>query len=511
MSSKNFNWILYSIAATILVTIAVQFYWNYKNFQLNKQRVTNDIQLSLDNALEEYYANIAKTDFLTIINRGSEKPIWKNNQSDSIENYPLNVDAKIETSKNSLLVNVKEELNRQLVLKNKKPLDSIKGFTQLTEQNKSYHVEYGKDIQDVQIIKGKMDFDSLRILQKQIGTILISIERDSLEYFKIDSLLKIQFKQKSITTPYMLMHLIKDDSIFYNSSATLGAKLDMTVSSKSTYLKPHEKINLQFENPFKDAIKLSFSGILISLLLSIAIISCLFYLLKIIKHQKQLAEVKNDLISNITHEFKTPISTIGVALESINNFNVIDDKEKTKKYINMSSEQLDKLNVMVEKLLETATLDSDNLELNKESIDIIELLNALTNRYKIQFPEKQFNTSFKVENLIAYVDLFHFENALNNILDNAVKYGGDIISVDLIPKDKSLDILISDNGNTLTKGNKERIFEKFYRIPKGNTHDVKGFGIGLYYTKTIIEKHKGSIHLDLNKDLTSFKISLPNG
>jgi two-component system phosphate regulon sensor histidine kinase PhoR len=247
------------------------------------------------------------------------------------------------------------------------------------------------------------------------------------------------------------------------------------------------------------------------MLLVLGIVSCLFYLLKIIKHQKQLAEVKNDLISNITHEFKTPIATIGVALESINNFNAIEDKVKTKKYINISSEQLSKLNIMVEKLLETATLDSDNLELNKETVDVVTLLNDLTQRYKIQFPKNEFNASLKVKNLKAQLDIFHFENAINNILDNAVKYGGKIISVDLIPQQNSFDILISDNGNTLSKANKDRIFEKFYRIPKGNTHDVKGFGIGLYYTKTIIEKHNGSIDLNLAKDLTTFKITLPNG
>ena len=102
-------------------------------------------------------------------------------------------------------------------------------------------------------------------------------------------------------------------------------------------------------------------------------------------------------------------------------------------------------------------------------------------------------------------------NAINNIFDNAVKYGGHLISIDLVPKKDMFDILISDNGNTLSKENKERIFEKFYRVPKGNTHDVKGFGIGLYYTKTIIEKHGGLISLDLNDSLTTFKISLPNG
>ena len=217
-----------------------------------------------------------------------------------------------------------------------------------------------------------------------------------------------------------------------------------------------------------------------------------------------MAEVKNDLISNITHEFKTPIATIGVALESISNFNGIDDKAKTKKYINMSSEQLNKLNIMVEKLLETATLDSDSLELNREVVDVVALLKDLTHRYRVHFPEKEFNISLKVESLEAKVDLFHFENALNNILDNAVKYGGPIISVDLIPKQHSFEVLISDSGNTLSKTNKDRIFEKFYRVPKGNTHDVKGFGIGLYYTKTIIDKHGGSIDLNLAKHLTTF-------
>ncbi|MDB9755764.1 ATP-binding protein [Winogradskyella sp.] len=177
----------------------------------------------------------------------------------------------------------------------------------------------------------------------------------------------------------------------------------------------------------------------------------------------------------------------------------------------MSSEQLGKLNIMVEKLLETASLDSDNLNLNLASIDLIDTINTLTRRFKIQFPERQFVTNFNTESYLASVDPFHFENALNNILDNAIKYGGKKITVDLRPKNKHFEILISDTGTTLTKAYKERIFDKFYRVPKGNTHDVKGFGIGLYYTKSIIEKHHGTIDLELKEKLTTFKITLPNG
>ncbi|EPR71177.1 Two-component system sensor histidine kinase [Winogradskyella psychrotolerans RS-3] len=177
----------------------------------------------------------------------------------------------------------------------------------------------------------------------------------------------------------------------------------------------------------------------------------------------------------------------------------------------MSSTQLDKLNTMVEKLLETATLDSNNLELNKENFDIIALLQSLMSNYKMQFQNKTFNINFQLESLIVNADIFHIENALNNILDNAVKYGGDLISIELKTKKTNFEVLISDNGNSLTHENKHQIFDKFYRVPKGNTHDVKGFGIGLYYTKTIIDKHNGSITLELNKNLTTFKITLLNG
>ena len=333
----------------------------------------------------------------------------------------------------------------------------------------------------------------------------------------IDSLVKTEFERKNIVVNHKLnfdegkkSRKFAPDIFRSIHDSIISEHGILTTTSKSSFLPKDSTLLISFTNETRTILKRIFGGILISTLLVIAVISCLFYLLKIIRHQKQLAEVKNDLISNITHEFKTPIATIGVALESINSFNVIEDKEKTKKYINMSSEQLGKLNIMVEKLLETATLDSDNLELNKEAIDIIKLLNALVSRYKIQFPEKEFNTSFKVENLLTNIDVFHFENALNNVLDNAVKYGGDIISLDIIPKDKSLDILISDNGSSLSKTNKEHIFEKFYRVPKGNTHDVKGFGIGLYYDKKIVEKHNGAIYLDIENNQTTFKISLPN-
>ena len=489
MNDKRYTYVLYAITLVIVATIGIQGFWNYKNYQANKEQLIRDIQISLDKAVDDYYASLAK-----------ETPI-SFTLSDSTDN-----DFHFENKNTPTFINNVRTLNDELdslKIDNIKSLKILKGF----ESDSLYRA----------LTTDSLNRENFKLFTTKV---FISLQNDSLDVRKVNKLLYDDLRRKNLNLDHQLAYFcnVPKEGLF-NENFKHHKKLYNTqtedyniyIESKSTLLPKNSLLRLGFSNETLTILKRSLSGILISTFLILAVISCLFYLLKVIKHQKQLSEVKNDLISNITHEFKTPIATIGVALESISNFNAIDDKAKTQKYIGMSSEQLSKLNTMVEKLLETATLDSDNLKLNKEAANVVELLTSLSNRYKLHFTEKDFNTSFKVEQLMANVDLFHFENALNNILDNAVKYGGNIISIDLVPRDNYFEIHISDNGNNLSKTNKDKIFEKFYRIPKGNTHDVKGFGIGLYYTKTIVEKHGGHIAIDLSNQLTTFKISLPNG
>ena len=499
MNDKRYKWILYTIVAVIIVTIGIQIFWNYKNYQSNKQQLINDVQVSLDKAIDDYYAVLAERTTIGIFLEGDQQkdPL---KEGSHIQKFLKQIDEDSFGFKGLDQIDI-NDIEGVTVLTGTKADSMSKVMDEQIKPSKAE--DFKKKLDSIKNDKNIKDISEFEILTSKI---VISMSNDSLDLLELDSLVKQEFLRKKLYIDYDL-HFKKEKS----KDTLTDFKNKLYTSSKSTFLPKGSQLDISFTNETKLVLKRSLAGILISALLIAAVISSLFYLLKIIKHQKQLAEVKNDLISNITHEFKTPIATIGVALESISNFNAIEDKEKTKSYVNMSSQQLEKLNLMVEKLLETATLDSDKLELNKESIDVVTLLNDLTRRYKIQFPDKEFNTSLKVEYLETTIDVFHFENAINNILDNAVKYGGNIISVDLIPKEKSFEILISDNGNTLSKANKERIFEKFYRIPKGNTHDVKGFGIGLYYTKSIIEKHGGSIDINLSKDLTTFKITVPNG
>ncbi|CAL2095267.1 HAMP domain-containing sensor histidine kinase [Tenacibaculum sp. 190524A02b] len=537
MSIKKHNWILYFISITIITTIAVQFYWNYKNYELNKQRVINEVQYSLNKAIDLYFSDLSKSNFFAIV------------ESDSIANSKISLKNKVWNQ----FITVSKDSNKQTLYKNKLPeevtsldfstsdqkkfkkIDSlffktiiidtqneilndsaykqtleIKQITQLDNNlKKGINIKNSGNINNVSVFHGKKATDSLKLI-KDLKTIFISIQNDSLELQKVDSITKTILLKKKINTNFYLDHY-KCDTLYNSSKITNSANsYGLKIQALSSFLKSGENINLIYSNPTLETLKRSSTGILLSLILSLAVIASLFYLLKIINQQKELAEIKNDLISNITHEFKTPITTVSTAIEAIDNFNIIDDKEKTKKYLSISAVQLKKLHQMVEKLLETATLDSEKLLLKKEETDIIELIEKVTKKHQLISNDKTIQFFKNINNYSINIDVFHIENAISNLIDNAIKYGGSKIDVNVSLILNTIEITIADNGNGIDKNQQSKIFDKFYRVPKGNTHDVKGFGIGLYYTKKIIEKHNGVITLSSNSERTIFKIDLPN-
>ncbi|MBL4606120.1 MAG: HAMP domain-containing histidine kinase [Flavobacteriaceae bacterium] len=507
MKTKKYNWILYLITATIITTIAVQFYWNYKNYQENKKRVTNEIQISLDNAIDVYYSNLSKNNFFAIIN------------SDTINHKYDTIDHKGITSHNLWIADygnqiklnkVRLKFNANNVGKFKDTrgqLDSLFNTDSIVSISiRNNILTTGGSKMHASLYDQKTS-DSLKFM-RGLHAVYIALSNDIIDFIKLDSIVDQQLKSKGIQSSFYFNYT--DRGVLKATTKNkLDEKLKLFTNAKSTYLSPSQELKLYHSDPTLATLRRSSTGILLSFLLSLTVISSLFYLLKIINKQKELAEIKNDLISNITHEFKTPIATISTAIEAIENFNVIDDKEKTQKYLSMSSLQLSKLNQMVEKLLETATLDSEKLMLKKEPIDLVDLVTKITNKHEL-LTDKKINFSSNVNSKWLTIDLFHFENAISNLIDNAIKYGGDTIEVNVNSVLNNTEISIADDGDGIEKNQQEKIFDKFYRIPKGNRHDVKGFGIGLYYTKKIVEKHGGFIHLVSNNLDTVFKISLPN-
>jgi two-component system phosphate regulon sensor histidine kinase PhoR len=490
MNSLKYKGILYFIAIVILATLCIQVYWNYRNYLIGKQQLINDVQTSLDNAVDGYYTNLAK------------------NNSFNLWTDSLSFRSKHFYRKESIIVDSagsKQGFDIQL---NSTP-DKWSVFRSLRPDSTELSITIIDSISRGDKRPLRMLLDSMsNPIESLSSKILVSFREDNLSLGKIDSLLAMELNRKNINIDYGLS---------YEGLMGLTEKLRpesiersrLSTTSRSPYSIYENIITVHFSNITFTILKKNMMGILLSFLLVSGVIICLLYLLKVIKQQKQLAEVKNDLINNITHEFKTPIATIGVAMEAIQGFNASGDLEKNLRYAKISQEQVEKLNGMVEKLLETATLDSERLSLNFEVHDLVSLLLKATQKDALEGGSKTIDFHSSEESLPYAIDLFHFENAINNIIDNAIKYGGDSIVVQLKKEDGQIAIDISDNGHSLSEVHKKQIFEKFYRVPKGDTHDVKGFGIGLYYAKKIIEKHGGSITLHLDA-LTTFKITVPN-
>ena len=507
MKTQKYNWILYFISATIIMTIAVQFYWNYKNYQQNKQRVVNEIQISLDNAIEQYFVDLSKETYFTIIDKkdlNNKKAVDKTIECFFPSNGKKKKDDCLLYSSTNNYDCIDSHNHRGSVSMTRLNKDNT--IDTLLKQNKIQNFRLAKN-KSIHVFKGKKASDSLKIINS-LKTVFISVQNDTIDHQKIDSILQKDLIKKNIKVDYAFDYY-KGNSI-HTSHNSFPFKEFKNIESKSTFLGANKRFKMKYSNPSAEALKRSSTGILLSLFLSLAVISSLFYLLKTINNQKQLAEIKNDLISNITHEFKTPITTVSTALEAINNFNALEDTEKTKKYISISENQIKKLHLMVEKLLETATLDSEKLLLKKEEIEIVNLLEKLTKKHQLLTSNKSITCITNLKELVLKIDEFHIENAISNLIDNAIKYGGDTIEVNLNTLLNTIEISVADNGYGIDKNQQEKIFDKFYRVPKGNTHDVKGFGIGLYYTKKIIEKHMGTISLNSNTKQTVFKITLPN-
>jgi len=502
MDAKKQHWTLYFITATIVLTIAVQLYWNYNNYSENKQRVQNEIQSSLDIAIDEYYTDLSKSNFFTIIDYDSInskssflKDFWNEDINSSKSKVSIS-SIKISSDYKGNVSSIPKILDSIFIT------DTIEFEFNDEKITPKKSTKYRPEKQKI-----KISSDSLKFL-KGIQSVAIALNNDDINFNRLDSIFTNQLSKKGIKTPHYLVLLEKDIKVGGSNKAK-DIELSLFSNSKSTFLRPGQNLRAYYKDPTIQALKKSSTGILLSFLLSISVIFCLIYLLKIISTQKELAEIKNDLINNITHEFKTPIATISTAVEAIESFNVLDNKEKTKKYVAISALQLKKLHVMVEKLLETATLDSESLMLQKEPTNIVDLIAKIANKFEL-LAKKDIKFTTNIDSKILKIDLFHFENAISNLVDNAIKYGGDSIEVNLNSVLNVTEISVADNGKGIDKSQQERIFDKFYRVPKGNTHDVKGFGIGLYYTQKIIEKHNGSINISSNFDNTIFKLQIPN-
>jgi len=476
MEKSRFRIISMIISVAIVITILVQGYWNYQNYQANKANFIGDVQAMLDGSVEKYYADKAKSSFINLTH--FHKPIG------SLPSFFDSLNYNQQKVKDTVII--KYGGNGQAI-------SSLKQITELHADSTSMitinmNQRFGKP---------KKSFSDLA------AKVIVSLEADSIKLSKIDSLFNASLKKNDLNLSYELV----SPTNFLDSSVYQPRQNQLIVQANSSYLPDNTSILLHFSNNQLEVLKRGFLGIAISVLTAFGLIGAFYYLYQTIKNQKELAEIKNDLISNITHEFKTPIATVMSAIEGIERFNDDGDQDKTKKYLTLSTVQLQKLNGMVEKLLETSALNEDQIQLDIEEVDISSLVKKTVNSF--ESITKNFKFSLDIdENITSKVDVFHFENVLNNLLDNAIKYGKDTIEISLKTHKDDVKLSVMNNGTSIPKEHQNRVFEKFFRVPSGNTHDIKGYGIGLYYCKKIIEKHGGQISLESKSQQTTVEITL---
>jgi len=238
------------------------------------------------------------------------------------------------------------------------------------------------------------------------------------------------------------------------------------------------------------------------------------YTVMVILRQKRLSEVKTDFINNMTHELKTPISSIGLSSEMIMKTDMSSEPEKIQRYASIIFKENKRLENQVERVLNIAKLDKREISLKKESFDMHEFLNELKENFDFSQDETgvDINLELGAKDSEIVIDPVHISNVVYNLVDNAIKYckTDPFVKITTNRDKKFFTIEVSDNGIGIKRDNLKMIFDKFYRVPTGNLHDVKGFGLGLYYVKMIIEEHQG--HISAKSTVgkgTTFTIKLP--
>jgi two-component system, OmpR family, phosphate regulon sensor histidine kinase PhoR len=275
-----------------------------------------------------------------------------------------------------------------------------------------------------------------------------------------------------------------------------------------------EYLIIYFPNEQKYLLTELWGMLLISIVLIIVIMYSFSYTIRTIFRQKKLSEVKNDFINNMTHEFKTPISTISLACEALGDEEINKTPAFFSNYLNIIREENKRLAGMSEKILQTAVIEKGQLEMKKEKIDFHAIIADVIKNIRIQVEIKDgvITRNFKAAQPFIEGDKVHLTNLVYNLLDNANKYSPrrPVIKVRTENTSSGIVLTIQDNGIGISKADQKKIFDKLYRVPTGNIHEVRGFGLGLSYVKAIVAEHNGKIHLEseVGKGST-FRIFLP--
>lgn len=347
------------------------------------------------------------------------------------------------------------------------------------------------------------------VKQKSSNYFLVDINEDLHPYY-LEQVLKRNFYENNITQNFQYgIYDCYNDSMVYGNLirftrdslySPISDSIVGITSPKLLWSKDGHYFTVFFPDfvgitPFND--DLGRSPWIYVAIIAAVILSFFAFTVSVIIRQKRISEVKTDFINNMTHELKTPIATIGLSSEMLLNNDFSKDEERLKRYAKIIFKENKRLESQVERVLDMAKIDKDKLKLQLEEIDIHEVLTEISADFRFNrgLPDEVIKLNLEAKESQVKGDLVHITNILINLLDNAVKYSGEEPEIQMATKDKvgGIEVYFKDRGIGIPKSQLPFIFDQFYRVPTGDRHDVKGFGLGLHYVKIIVEKHKGKI------------------
>ncbi|MEP6673542.1 MAG: HAMP domain-containing sensor histidine kinase [Ferruginibacter sp.] len=477
------------IATSILLIIAFQVYWIKKLYQEENNNFKKSTDIIFREAMYRVQAARFTGDTMDFKNLPGNN-LFMSDVISSIQQIRM----KNDSSKNKLVISLNSN-------------DEIK----IPERDSSFKVN-----RDTMIyVDTKKGNEKALHIQKFLEH--NKILSDSIPLSRIDSLYSVLLAREGINLKY---NIIKT-GMYANDTASkkIMIRVDLSRNDFATSNVPVGFMSpvfyrAEFSNPTGYLLKKISIQLLLSFLLVALTITSFIFIYRNLLAQKRLTAIKNEFIGNITHELKTPIATVSVAIEAMKNFNALQNPERTQEYLGIAGQELNRLSLLVDKVLRLSMFETQQVELKYEWFDFKELFSEIMDSMELQF--QKFNASVNVEikgnDFSIMADRMHITSVLYNLLDNALKYSKDKpqINIEVESTEEAILLQVKDNGIGIPASYKEKIFDKFFRVPNGDRHNVKGYGLGLSYVAHIINGHKGTIDVESEEGSgTTFMIKLP--
>jgi Signal transduction histidine kinase len=519
MNKKRIAILIGLIGIAVFGLIAVQGFWIKKAYRLKEELFQQHINNSIINVSRMLQENETVDNILREINAYKQKDLslhekivdtvgnWQDvRRKDELRNEPDNAASAPQYAASRITISSENGLIFDSVLFSHEYYSENQ--SQVSGSKKKFQPQLTNKIVDQQRFVERI-VDRMSKPGRKF--------RDRVSPEKLQSLIRNELDEININLPFEYA-VLDDQRNIVMQSENFDSKTDIKLFSGR--LQPNDLVSnpnyLVLYFPTEKSYLVESLGLMgaSSVLLTIVILITFGYTLFVIIRQKKVSEIRNDFVNNMTHELKTPIATISLASQMLNDGSIPNGMKNVDHLSKVIHDESKRLSFQVEKVLQAAIFEKNQMNLKIRRLDIHELINSVVKNFIIQVKNRngQIVKNLDAEYSIVNIDEVHFANVLLNLLDNAIKYtkGQPSISVSTVNKKKWIAITIEDNGIGISKDNQKRIFERFYRVPTGNVHNVKGFGLGLSYVQKVVKEHNGKISLESEVNVgTKFEILLP--